>query len=295
MNTREAAPLLSDDDLPGMLACADRSSTRAQQHFLIATAATLSLMAIAAIMGAIDQPWSAWVGAGAFLAAIALGALAVTQNLQRTWYDGRALAESAKSLSWLYMMRGGALSGPDDKAAETFTARLRALSDELRDLAYVLPSEGPEITDAMRAMRGSLLADRRTTYDRARLANQVEYYRRRGADHRHHARRFQIATWVAQLAGLTGALLRATDVIHVDLLGIGAACAAGLTAWLQTRDHVTTARAYELTAEDLDRVRRDAPEEDDEAAWGAFVAGAEAAMSREHVMWIARRGRLRRE
>ena len=86
--------------------------------------------------------------------------------------------------------------------------------------------------------------------------------------------------------------LKGLDVVRIDLLGIAATLAAGFTAWIQTRDHVTQARAFRLTAEDLERgVKEDLVSEGDDQAWVSFVAGAEAAMSREHVMWLARRGR----
>jgi hypothetical protein len=284
---------MDEKDFPAIYACADESSTRAQRRFLLLTAVMLGLLATAAVMGAIDVKWAGWAGAGAFAGAILLGALAVTQNLQRTWYDGRALAESTKSLTWLYVSRGGPFAGDDTQAEEAYKARLQALRSELRQLDFTVASDGTEISEAMRALRGSTLGVRRGSYERERLQDQIDYYRRRGQDHARQARYFQAATWAAQALGLVGAVLKATSVVDVDLLGIGAACAAALTAWLQTRDHVTLARAYELTAEDLDRVRRDGPLAGDEARWSAYVADAEVAMSREHVMWVARRGRFR--
>lgn len=282
------------EEFPAILACADESSKRAQRQFLVITALGLALVAIAATMGAVGTRWSAWVGAGAFLCALVLGALAVTQNLERTWYDGRALAESAKSITWLYIVRGGPFATSEPDTDDTFKRRLRELHDELQALDFVLPSAGAEITPSMRALRESPLLTRRERYERDRLGDQIDYYRKRGHDHKQYALGFRLATGIAQAFGLVGAVLNATGVIDVDLLGVGAACAASLTAWLQARDHVTLARAYELTAQDLDRVREDGPPAGEERSWGEYVADAEAAMSREHVMWIARRGRLRR-
>ncbi len=295
---QQPLPALDAEDFPAIYACADQSSTQAQRRFLLLTAVMLGLLAIAAVMGAIEAKWAGWAGAGVFAGAILLGALAVTQNLQRTWYDGRALAESAKSLTWLYVSRGGAFATDDSQADDSYAdeiyrARLQALRNELRQLDFTVASDGTEISEAMRALRGLTLDARRDSYERERLQDQIGYYRRRGQDHARQACYFRAATWAAQALGLVGAVLKATSVVDVDLLGIGAACAAALTAWLQTRDHVTLARAYELTAEDLDRVRQDCPLTGDEARWSAYVADAEAAMSREHVMWVARRGRFR--
>jgi hypothetical protein len=285
---------LAKPEMPALLTCADESSTRAQRRFLVLTGAALALVATAASMGAVDARWAGWVGAFAFLAAFVLGALAATQSLERTWYDGRALAESAKSLVWLYAVRGGPFGESGLDTDQAFKRRIRSLHDELRTLDFVLPEQGAEITPSMRALREAPLKVRREHYEQERIADQIAYYRGRSQDHTRQARWFRLATAGAQALGLTGAILKATAISSVDLLGVGAACAAALTAWLQTRDHVTLARAYQLTAEDLDRVMRDGPPKDEESAWREYVADAESAMSREHVMWIARRGRVQR-
>ncbi len=295
MNKQTASPGSPTGAFPAIFTRADRSSTRAQQHFLLIPAVSLALVAGAASMGAVDASWAGWVGAGAFLAAFLLGALVVTRNLERTWYDGRALAESAKSLTWLYVARGGPFHATGPDTDEAFKARLLSLRSELRALDFVVAGDGADITEDMRSLRGAPLAVRREHYERERLDDQIGYYLKRSEDHKRQARRFRVATWSAQGLGLIGAILKATSVLDFDLLGVGAACAAGLTAWLQTRDHVILARAYELTAEDLDRVKQDGPPHGDEVAWGRYVADAESAMSREHVMWTARRGRVRHE
>jgi hypothetical protein len=287
------ARALPDTAFPVIFQQADLSSQQAQRHFLRATAAVLSLFSVAAVMGAIDTRWAGWAGAATFLASIIIGALAVTQNLERTWYDGRALAESAKSLTWLYVARGGDLgAAPDPDGA--LRERLRGLRAELAGLEFVVDVAGQDISEQMRELRQAPLARRKELYLRERLADQIQYYRRRLAEHRRGARRFRVAAWVAQLSGFVGAALKGAGILRIDLLGIAAAAAAALIAWLQTRDHVTLARAYRLTAEDLERVGEDVPAEDDETEWAAYVADAETAMSREHVMWLARRNRRQR-
>jgi hypothetical protein len=275
---------------PAVQQQADRSSAQAQRRFLLATAVVLASITAAAILGVVNGRWAGWVGAGAFLGALVISGLAVTQNLERTWYDGRALAESSKSLSWLYATRGGEF-GTAPRPEKELRDRLAKLRAELADLDFVVEADGKEITDAMLELRNAPLAVRRAAYLEQRVADQACYYRTRGREHQRQARLFRAGTWAAQTAGFVGAVLKGTGIIDVDLLGIGAAAAASITAWLQTRDHVTLARAYRLTAEDLGRVRDDVPADDDEQEWAAYVADAEAAMSREHVMWLARRGR----
>jgi hypothetical protein len=113
----DASPIPSfcEEDFPAVYRRADRSSTRAQRHFLATTVVALALVVFAAVMGVVSAPWGGWAGAAGFLGAIAVGALAVTQNLERTWYDGRALAESAKSFD-LAFRRARRGSGGSDTA-----------------------------------------------------------------------------------------------------------------------------------------------------------------------------------
>lgn len=277
--------------LPAIFHQADGSSANAQKRFLAATGMALGLAALAALLGVIEAAEAGWLAAIAFVTAIVVGALAVTRNLERTWYDGRALAESAKSLAWLFSVRGGDLSTEDEEPERHLKMRLRAIRDELSGLDFVIPAGGADVTDQMRVLRAAPLPERRATYLAERVDNQVGYYTRRAGDHERQATRFRGATWAAQAAGVLSGAAKGLSLIDVDLLGIAAALAAGFTAWIQTRDHVTLARAFRLTGEDLERVKEDLPPEGDEAGWAQFVADAEAAMSREHVMWLARRGR----
>jgi SMODS and SLOG-associating 2TM effector domain 3/SMODS and SLOG-associating 2TM effector domain 1 len=288
MGDDQASELFAEN-FPNVFRRADASSLRAQNMFLAATGTTLALVAFAALMGAIDARWSGWIGAVAFLFAIVIGALAVTQNLERTWYDGRALAESAKSMTWLYVVRGGDFSDVA-KSDEDFRTNLTHVRRELELIDYVVPTGGPLITERMRELRALGFEERRDLYVRERIKDQIGYYTRRGAEHARAASRLQAATMAAQLAGLGGAVLKATGTLRFDLLGVGAAAAASLTAWLQARDHVTLARAYQLTAEELDDVLERSAHVD-ESAWADFARWAESAISREHVMWLARRGR----
>ena len=98
-------------DFPALYRSADRESERAQRSYLRSLRVRLGALLVAAFGGALTLTTAAGfqVGGGlAFLAfACALGAelfLARTNPLT-TWYEGRAAAESAKTLAWRYMVR----------------------------------------------------------------------------------------------------------------------------------------------------------------------------------------------
>src|SRR5512133_3459973 len=98
-------------DFPALFRSADRESQRAQRSYLTSLRVRLGSLVLAAFGGALTLTTAGGfqVGGGlAFLAfACALGAelfLATTSPLT-TWYEGRAAAESAKTLAWRYMVR----------------------------------------------------------------------------------------------------------------------------------------------------------------------------------------------
>jgi SMODS and SLOG-associating 2TM effector domain 3 len=98
-------------DFPALFRSADRELQRAQRSYLTSLRVRLGSLVVAAFGGALTLTTAGGfqVGGGlAFLAfAFALGAelfLATTSPLT-TWYEGRAAAESAKTLAWRYIAR----------------------------------------------------------------------------------------------------------------------------------------------------------------------------------------------
>ena len=93
------------------------------------------------------------------------------------------------------------------------------------------------------------------------------------------------------MAGLVAALLRATLVFdpEIDPLSVFATLAIAATAWLQTRQFQTLATSYGIAGQELGVIAIRLPHIDTESAWSAFVRDAEAAISREHTLWLTRR------
>ena len=92
-----------------------------------------------------------------------------------------------------------------------------------------------------------------------------------------------------QSLGLAGALLKGTGLIDFDALGILAAAAAAVLAWLQIKQHATLAQSYSHAAYELSTIGALIDSVQSEAEWGRFVNDAENAISREHTAWRARR------
>ena len=231
----------------------------------------------------------AGIGALAFLGALAFTVSSASTAGQERWYRGRAVAESVKTLAWSYAVGGDPFPRAGAEADQRFLERIEALVRSVGSVELVATT-GPQITPEMAELRQRPLAERRETYRRARIAEQAEWYRAKAAANRAAGRRWLALAVAANAVGLAGAIGRFVDLYDADVLGVAAAVAGAAIAWSQLRQHRNLATAYALAAQELgvvgDRLRDPTTEED----WVEAVADAEAAISREHTMWLARRG-----
>src|SRR5207302_3708411 len=100
-----------------------------------------------------------------------------------------------------------------------------------------LPGIGPakEITGWMRALRAQPLPERKDSYQRDRVDDQRAWYAQRARWNHRRSVWWSIIMLAIQSLGLAGALLKGTGVIDFDVLGILAAAAASVLAWLQIK------------------------------------------------------------
>lgn len=294
--------MLTDADLPPLYHAADRSSTEAQKLFLRLTRGRLLSLIGAAFFGVFTWEWGAsrvdWSGV---LAALCF-ALALFVELflyrvkpERTWYQARAVSESVKNLSWKYAVGGEpfdiAADHPEPVINDLFLGRLSSLFEVIKDLDFLAPSSSEaQISQKMRALRASSLAERKETYEKGRIADQQDWYQAKATWNRERAGGWTLSMLFFEVAGFTGGFLKALGVIQGDLLTLSTIIVASITAWLQTKQHRTLATAYVVAALELASVRARIANQNTEAEWAKFVSDAEEAISREHTLWKASRG-----
>lgn len=291
---------LRDEDLPALFHAADRAGSEGQRWHVEAVRASLFLSLLAAALGVPNLEdvgdWPSIAAAVAFGSGALVTLYLYWGRPERRWYDGRAAAESLKTLAWQWAVGGGTFPKGPDEAAEhsnedAFARRLREVLAGLRNVE-IGAERGEQITATMRAVRAADLATRRGVYQNDRIEDQRRWYDGKARWNRRRGRQWLAVTVSIQVAGGTLGILRAADVLNVDLLGLVAAAAAAAAAWLQVKDHGTLAEAYTVAAQELALIGDQISRVTDENAWRAFVDHAEQAISREHVLWRARRGRV---
>lgn len=282
--------------MPALFGAADATSLDGQGNFLLATRTRLwALLAAAAcgvFVGVVGPPdWVALVAVGAFLLAVIAELYLFIARPERVWYEGRAAAESVKTLAWRYAVGGAPFGRGEEGVDQLFLGRLQDILTDLPDVTLAAgPEAGEQITPRMRALRAADEQRRREAYCTGRIEDQRDWYDQKAHWNDERARKLRLTALALEFVGIFAGIVTILGAVKVDLLGIVAAAIAAVAAWLQTKQHETLARAYSVTAQELAAVRSDWEAGRTEEEWAEFVGQAEEAISREHTLWRASRG-----
>lgn len=281
-------------DFPALYRSADGESLAGQRHFVSCMRLRLGGLFIAAAGGAITSfQGIEWLGGliavVALLIALAAELYTISVRPDRVWYEGRAAAESAKTLSWRYMVRG---EGFESDRADVDARFIDELHGLLTDLQHVPSADGSggQITPLMREVRAADFAIRTAYYREFRVKDQLKWYSRKAQFNARRLKQWTTATVIFEVTGIFAAGLLWARVISFDALGLVSALAAVFTAWVQSRQYQTLSSAYSVTSQEVSSVLSQLDSLPNEADWPRFVGEAEEAFSREHTLWRASRG-----
>lgn len=287
---------LSDEQLPGFFFAADVASGKAQRAAfngnrirLIGAIAAAIGGAFSLSLGSVDV-W-ALVALVGFIAAFGAELFMVLQHPERDWYQARAGAESAKTLSWRYAVCADPFFSElsEQEADNLFRARISQVAKQVSQ-AVALPSgDGSSPTPAMKIVRNSSIKVRREIYLTERTRAQRDWYTRKATANKQASSYWRASLLTAELVAIALAAIRLSGGGDIDLAGVLAAGIAAGAAWLALKQHTTLRSAYALTAAELEKQLATLTAAED-ADWPESVADAEEAISREHTMWLASRG-----
>lgn len=291
MPTVEGAVPLDTSDYPGLYQAADEASLLQQRAYLRVVRARLVLLVLAAVFAAFTLRVGsdgvdvfALGTALAFVVTLILELSVATTRPDKAWYDGRAIAESVKTLTWRYVAGAEPFSLEHEDADEEFLARMKGLQKDLPE-APLLPTTAPAISSTMRSLRQSSLAERQKTYLQGRVIDQQNWYAGKAEFHRRRANVYRAIMLSMEGVGIAGALAKALGAVDFDMAGIVAAVVSAVAAWTATRQHRANVNAYVVASHELGLIRDKLGQCKDEDQWSAAVSSAESAISREHTMW----------
>jgi hypothetical protein len=296
----ESAQGLPDADLPELFRLADDTSVTNQNHYTFLLRVQLLFLVIGAGAGMFVWKTAAtgstldlagFIAAIAFLLGVFFQTTQIIRRPSRLWYDGRAVAESAKKLAWLYAVGGNPFgiggTNVDQRLLEKYGQILEDINNTRLALAVHAPAyrDGDQITTRMKALRAAPQEQRREAYRVGRLKAQHDWYLGKAQISQRNASWLNFLLWGTEIIGVVAAFLKAAGVIELNLLGLVGTLAAVITTWLGVKQYETLSRSYTVTALELSLILDQVGQQHTEAEWARFVKQAEDAISREHSSW----------
>ncbi|AFR46713.1 DUF4231 domain-containing protein [Gordonia sp. KTR9] len=291
---------VADSDMPHLFQAADQASLEAQKSYVGGTRKRLLLLSAAAVAGL--SSWrvgtsgvDVWgvLGVITFVGALILELSAWRTRPDKAWYDGRAVAESSKTLAWKFAVC--ALPFPReielDDARVALMERFEAIQHSFRGLE-LSPIVAPAISSWMIEQRTSSLEDRRSSYLEARIADQKKWYMTKATFNRKRATAWRRVLVSCEFLGVVTALFAALMQGFAQVSPAIAAVVVAIVAWTETKQYDFNARAYAAAVNDLTNAEEKLRLAVDESSWAKEVDDAEEAISREHVVWWATRSRV---
>ncbi len=142
----------------------------------------------------------------------------------------------------------------------------------------------------MRYVRALPVPERTDYYVQNRLEEQAEWYRGKSERNSRSARNWFLASVATQVVAII-VLIAAPTIGVLAFVGFLAALGAAFTAWNQLGRHDELKTSYSMACQELTTIKELASRAVDEVSLRTLVDDGENAISREHTMWIARRGR----
>lgn len=286
---------------PALYRCADDAALAGQKWYLRWVTINLSLLFVGALVGSFgltdvsSKRVANTIAAIIFFAAVGVTILLATRRWERVWYAGRAVAESAKSLTWKFVCAAdpfrSAMPHPD--AVELFTTSLHELLKENKQLAPLLAgpdATAEQVTSYMSDLRQAAVGVKRDVYLSQRIVEQQRWYAQKSAENREKRNIwFALLVLFQVAAGGAAVLLAVQPMFPWKVSSVFSTLASVTVAWGAMKRYQELAQSYGLAAQELSLIAARAPYIGTEADLGRFVNDAETAISREHAMWVARR------
>jgi hypothetical protein len=289
-----------DSDFPQLFVAADLASSSGQKLHLRGMRARLILVVGAAACGIGEWRVSSSHDDLLGLLALVLFVLALLvegalwkQRPERDWYDGRALAESVKTLAWKFAVGGHPfpITMPVRDASKDVTTLLDELRAPYRELT-LSPVPGEAVTPWMLRLRNSTSSVRRDCYIADRVEDQQNWYSKKARQNARRAGMWRTVLVCLELLGAAAALVESLTRIGLHFTPTLAAAVGAVAAWLETKQHEQISRAYSTTVADLGNALTKLKAVPDEEDWAREMNDTEDAISREHTLWLAYRSQI---
>ena len=288
-------------DFPNYYQAADSISVKSQKAYLNIIRTDLIAMIIAALLAIysfqdVSQKFWVYSFTGLFLLiGLILTIVLKSKKYEDIWYQGRALAESSKTLTWRFVTCAEYFeqSLGINSAKEKFIERIREVANEFKDLSKSMDSKilnQEIITPKMVELRDLSMDERKSYYIKNRIEDQQDWYSKKAEWNKD---RYNFWFWVI-IASQFFALISVVVLINNpesnwNVVGLLTTIASSAISWLQIKQHQEQKQAYTTASEELNFIKELSYNVNSEEELSKFILDSENAISREHTLWLAQR------
>ncbi|MBN8565992.1 MAG: DUF4231 domain-containing protein [Flavobacteriales bacterium] len=292
---------MQEKDFPGLYQASDIASMQAQNNYKNIIAFDLVSMIFASALAIYnyqdtEPKLGVYVISGVLLlVSFTLTLIIRTKKFEDVWYQGRALAESCKTLTWRFITCAESfeVNLEKDIVKEKFISRLKDFSNEFKELNEVLNAKTivlPVITDKMWEIRNLNTLERKEYYIKNRINNQKDWYANKAEFNKKKYSNWFLVIIISQFISILSiAFLIKFPESNWNLVSLFTTISASALSWLQLKQHQELKQAYTTAAQELNFIQASFGNVNSDEELAEFVLDSENAISREHTLWLAQK------
>jgi hypothetical protein len=283
-------------DYPALYDSANRASIDSQRYYMTCMKWYIGLSIFAALLSVYikESTLAGLLASISFFAILFLTIFQGVKRFDRTWYNGRAVAESVKTRTWRFVMRAEPYFDVEsiNSVKQEFCEDLKNILEQNRDLGSFLSHESvtkDTISKSMVEIRELSVIDRLNYYTSNRINEQRTWYHTKASLNKKLANNWFIALVITNSIVILLLLIEVGYKIYnlptPALIVVG----TSVVSWMQIKKFQDLATSYGLTAHEIGIIKEQSFKVQGEKELSDFVKDAENAFSREHTQWVARK------
>lgn len=293
---------ISNKDLSKIFNIADKSSNSIQRIFKYIFCFQLLLLTLISIISAVitisdKQHHKTQITIICILYVVSLLVTIILKytSLEKKWYNYRASSESIKSLVWKYMIGGAPfeLSKNQSEVDTLFVEIIQKIIAEIKEskLLNLNGISNIKASDTMITVRNLSFNERLELYCKQRIGKQKNWYADKAKSNKDSSIKYFIILIVLQVLIVTFLIyLIYTPDFPIKSFSLFSTVISSILAWSQLNRFQELSQSYSIASQELKSIMDKFDEIKNDLQLSQFVADSEAAISREHIMWLARRG-----
>jgi prepilin signal peptidase PulO-like enzyme (type II secretory pathway) len=292
---------MDNKDYPNYFQASDKLSIDSQKYYLNIIRADLLSMIVAALLAIYSFQTTEYklgvhiLTGFSLLLGLILTIILKSKKYEDIWYQGRALAESCKTITWRFSMCSEYFESniSPEEVKERFITRIKEIANEFSNLsgslnAKILNKE--IITVKMLELRNLSVKEKKEYYIEQRIENQKKWYAVKAEWNKNKSNFWFWLIIVSQAVALISIvfLIKNPDN-NWNLVGLLTTITSSAISWLQIKQHQELKQAYTTASEELNFIKELSYKVTNDEQLSEFILDSENAISREHTLWIAQR------